>query len=200
MPARSSKLRSAAWFMRGGVGRQVRRSGPWHTAARTHGGGERAVGVIGIVTDDGFPLLEFVSLVAPAIALGNRVVAVPSDRFPLPPPISTRSSKTSDVPAGVVNNRHRPARHHGSGPGRSRRRRCPVVTPVQRGCAQRELASAGNLKRTGSSLARAVTGSTPSKGKARNSCAKQPRSRTYGSGGSVIAAISYRLSAISSKS
>ena len=35
-------------------------------------------GVMGIVCPDEAPLLGFVSLVMPAIAMGNRVVAVPS--------------------------------------------------------------------------------------------------------------------------
>ena len=41
------------------------------------------VGVIGIVCPNEAPLLGFISLVAPVIALGNRVVAVPSEAFPL---------------------------------------------------------------------------------------------------------------------
>ena len=40
------------------------------------------VGVIGIACPDRFPLLGFVSLVAPAIARGNAVIAVPSKRYP----------------------------------------------------------------------------------------------------------------------
>src|SRR5262249_22388293 len=41
------------------------------------------VGTLGLVCPDKRPLLAFVSLVAPAIALGNAVVAVPSERHPL---------------------------------------------------------------------------------------------------------------------
>src|SRR5207248_6446785 len=41
------------------------------------------IGVMGVVCDDVFPLLQVVSLVAPAIAMGNTVVAVPSERYPL---------------------------------------------------------------------------------------------------------------------
>ena len=40
-------------------------------------------GVMGIVCPDELPLLSFVSLVLPAIAMGNRVMAVPSTRHPL---------------------------------------------------------------------------------------------------------------------
>jgi aldehyde dehydrogenase (NAD+) len=61
------------------------------------------IGVVGLVADDDFPLLQLVSLVAPAIALGNRVIAVPSERFPLAATDLYQVFETSDVPAGVVN-------------------------------------------------------------------------------------------------
>jgi aldehyde dehydrogenase (NAD+) len=48
-------------------------------------------------------LLQFVSLVAPAIAMGNAVVAVPSERYPLSATDLYQVLETSDVPAGVVN-------------------------------------------------------------------------------------------------
>src|SRR3546814_5726498 len=41
------------------------------------------IGVAGVVCPAEAPLLAFVSLVAPLIAMGNRVVAVPSERHPL---------------------------------------------------------------------------------------------------------------------
>ena len=41
------------------------------------------IGVFGVVCPDEAPLLAFVSAIAPAIALGNTVVAVPSERWPL---------------------------------------------------------------------------------------------------------------------
>ena len=49
------------------------------------------------------PLLAFVSLVAPAIAVGNRVIVVPSQRFPLAATDLYQVLDTSDVPGGVVN-------------------------------------------------------------------------------------------------
>ena len=61
------------------------------------------IGVIGIVCPDEAPLLGFVSLVAPAIAMGNRVVAVPSRAHPLIATDFYQVLETSDVPAGVVN-------------------------------------------------------------------------------------------------
>ncbi|WP_237152602.1 aldehyde dehydrogenase family protein [Oryzibacter oryziterrae] len=61
------------------------------------------VGTVGIVCPDEAPLLAFISLVAPAIALGNRVVVVPSERHPLAATDFYSVLETSDVPAGVVN-------------------------------------------------------------------------------------------------
>ncbi|MGB3418063.1 MAG: aldehyde dehydrogenase family protein [Mesorhizobium sp.] len=60
-------------------------------------------GVMGIVCPDEQPLLSFVSLVLPAIAMGNRVVAIPSARHPLLATNLYQVLDTSDVPAGVVN-------------------------------------------------------------------------------------------------
>jgi aldehyde dehydrogenase (NAD+) len=60
-------------------------------------------GVMGIVCPDEMPLLAFVSLVMPAIAMGNRVVAVPSPRQPLAATDLYQVFDTSDVPGGVVN-------------------------------------------------------------------------------------------------
>ncbi len=61
------------------------------------------VGVVGIVLPDDAPLLGFVSLVAPALAMGNTVVAVPSERAPLLATDLYQVLETSDVPAGAVN-------------------------------------------------------------------------------------------------
>ncbi|MDT3682775.1 MAG: aldehyde dehydrogenase family protein [Truepera sp.] len=59
--------------------------------------------VMAIVCPDEAPLLAFVSLVAPALAMGNRVVAVPSARWPLLATDLYQVFDTSDVPAGAVN-------------------------------------------------------------------------------------------------
>ena len=61
------------------------------------------IGVVGVACPDEAPLLGFVSLVAPLIAMGNRVVAVPSERHPLAATDFYQVLETSDVPAGVVN-------------------------------------------------------------------------------------------------
>ena len=59
--------------------------------------------VMAISCPDEAPLLSFVSLVAPAIAMGNRVVATPSPRQPLAALDLYQVFDTSDLPGGVVN-------------------------------------------------------------------------------------------------
>jgi aldehyde dehydrogenase (NAD+) len=61
------------------------------------------VGVIGLLAPDDAPLLGAVSLLAPAIAMGNRVVLVPSWPAPLAATDLYQVLDTSDVPGGVVN-------------------------------------------------------------------------------------------------
>ncbi|HSJ63545.1 MAG TPA: aldehyde dehydrogenase family protein, partial [Gemmatimonadaceae bacterium] len=61
------------------------------------------VGVMGIVAPDQRPLLGLVSLIAPAMATGNAVVAVPGERHPLSAVDLYAVLETSDLPAGVVN-------------------------------------------------------------------------------------------------
>ena len=61
------------------------------------------IGVIGILCSTEAPLLGFVSTVAPAIALGNTVVVVPSETAPLAATDLYQVLDTSDVPGGVVN-------------------------------------------------------------------------------------------------
>ncbi|MFZ0604686.1 MAG: aldehyde dehydrogenase family protein [Roseiarcus sp.] len=60
-------------------------------------------GVMGIVCPDEAPLLAFVSLVMPAIAMGNCVVAIPSASHPLSATDLYSVFDTSDLPGGVVN-------------------------------------------------------------------------------------------------
>jgi aldehyde dehydrogenase (NAD+) len=61
------------------------------------------VGVIALVCPDEHPLLGLITLVAPAIALGNRVVVVPSEAAPLAATDFYQVIDTSDVPDGVIN-------------------------------------------------------------------------------------------------
>ena len=109
---------------------------------------KEAIGVIGMACPEEYPLLGFVSLVAPAIAMGNTVVVIPAQQAPLSATDCYQVLETSDLPGGVVN----------------------IVTgdrdtlsqvladhddieamwyfgPAE-GCKRVELASAGNMKRT----------------------------------------------------
>jgi aldehyde dehydrogenase (NAD+) len=60
-------------------------------------------GVIGALCPDVAPLLGLISVMAPAIAMGNTCVLVPSDPFPLAATDLYQVLETSDLPAGVVN-------------------------------------------------------------------------------------------------
>jgi aldehyde dehydrogenase (NAD+) len=61
------------------------------------------IGTVAVVCPDEWPLLAFIATVAPALAMGNAVVAVPSERWPLAATDLYQVFDTSDVPAGVVN-------------------------------------------------------------------------------------------------
>lgn len=61
------------------------------------------VGVIGALCADEAPLLGLVSVMAPALAMGNRVVLAASSPYPLAATDFFQVLETSDVPAGVVN-------------------------------------------------------------------------------------------------
>jgi aldehyde dehydrogenase (NAD+) len=62
-----------------------------------------AIGTAGVVCPEQAPLLGFVSLVAPLVAAGNCVVAVPSAAYPLVAADLYQLFDSSDVPPGVVN-------------------------------------------------------------------------------------------------
>src|SRR5581483_2463443 len=62
-----------------------------------------AIGIIALACPDEYPLLGFISLVAPAIAMGNTVVVIPSQSSPLSATDCYQVFETSDLPPGVVN-------------------------------------------------------------------------------------------------
>ncbi len=62
-----------------------------------------AIGVAGVICPEEAPLLGFVSLVAPLLSMGNRVVAVPSERHGLIVTDFYQVIETSDLPAGALN-------------------------------------------------------------------------------------------------
>ena len=61
------------------------------------------IGVLGIACPEEYPLLGLVSLVAPAVAVGNTVVAIPSEAHPLAATELYTVLDASDVPPGVIN-------------------------------------------------------------------------------------------------
>jgi aldehyde dehydrogenase (NAD+) len=62
-----------------------------------------SLGTVGIICPTEAPLLGFFSLVLPAIAVGNTVIAVPSEAYPLISADLYQLFDTSDLPGGVVN-------------------------------------------------------------------------------------------------
>ncbi|HLZ92244.1 MAG TPA: aldehyde dehydrogenase family protein [Candidatus Acidoferrum sp.] len=61
------------------------------------------IGTVGIICPADAPLLGFLSLVMPAISMGNTVVAIPSEAYPLIIGDLYQVLDTSDLPDGVVN-------------------------------------------------------------------------------------------------
>ncbi len=61
------------------------------------------LGVLALVCPAEQPLLGFVSLLAPAIAMGNTAVVIPSELYPLAATDFYQVLETSDLPDGVVN-------------------------------------------------------------------------------------------------
>ncbi|VAW21911.1 Aldehyde dehydrogenase [hydrothermal vent metagenome] len=61
------------------------------------------IGVIGIIAPGQSPLLAAVSMLAPAVAMGNCVVLIPCENHPLSITDFYQVIETSDVPAGVIN-------------------------------------------------------------------------------------------------
>jgi aldehyde dehydrogenase (NAD+) len=61
------------------------------------------IGTIGIRCPSEAPLLGFLSTVMPALAMGNTVIAIPSEIYPLIAGDLYSLFVTSDLPAGAVN-------------------------------------------------------------------------------------------------
>jgi len=61
------------------------------------------LGAVGIVCPREAPLLGFLSLVMPALAMGNTVIAIPSEAYPLIAADLYQLFDTSDMPAGAIN-------------------------------------------------------------------------------------------------
>jgi aldehyde dehydrogenase (NAD+) len=132
-------------------------------------------GVLAISCPDEAPLLAFVSLVAPAVAMGNRVVVTPSPRWPLAATDLYQVLDTSDLPGGVVNivtgdrdqlaatlADHEEVACHWYVGSRKAPRRWSGGRP-------------GTSRRHGSTAAHAATGSTASRGRGASSCGARCR-------------------------
>ena len=61
------------------------------------------LGVMGIVCPNERPLMGFISVVMPTIAMGNRIIVIPSKDHPLSATDFYQVLNTSDLPGGVVN-------------------------------------------------------------------------------------------------
>ena len=62
-----------------------------------------AIGTVGVICPTDAPLLGFLSLVMPLLAVGNTVIAVPSERYPLITADLYQLFDTSDLPGGALN-------------------------------------------------------------------------------------------------
>jgi aldehyde dehydrogenase (NAD+) len=62
-----------------------------------------AIGTVGVICPAEAPLLGFLSLVMPLLALGNTVVAIPSEQYPLVTGDLYQLFDTSDMPGGAIN-------------------------------------------------------------------------------------------------
>jgi aldehyde dehydrogenase (NAD+) len=61
------------------------------------------IGVVGVACPNDQPLLGLISLIGPLVSMGNTVVVVPSERYPLLATDLYQVFDTSDVPGGVIN-------------------------------------------------------------------------------------------------
>ncbi len=61
------------------------------------------IGTAGVICPADVPLLGFLSLVMPLLAVGNTVIAIPSERYPLITADLYQLFDTSDLPGGAVN-------------------------------------------------------------------------------------------------
>ena len=62
-----------------------------------------AIGTVGVICPREAPLLGFLSVIMPALAMGNTVIAVPSEAYPLITADLYSVFDTSDFPSGAVN-------------------------------------------------------------------------------------------------
>jgi aldehyde dehydrogenase (NAD+) len=107
-----------------------------------------AYDVLAISAPDEAPLLSLVSLVMPAVAVGNRVVVTPSQAAPLIAGEFYQVLDTSDVPGGVINFVTGPREALAKELARHDDVDCHWYFGTAEGCKTVEAESAGNLKAT----------------------------------------------------
>jgi aldehyde dehydrogenase (NAD+) len=61
------------------------------------------IGTVGVICPAELPLLGFISMVMPLLAVGNAVIAVPSEKYPLIAGDLYQLFDTSDMPGGAIN-------------------------------------------------------------------------------------------------
>ncbi|MDJ0842290.1 MAG: aldehyde dehydrogenase family protein, partial [Acidobacteriota bacterium] len=106
------------------------------------------IGVMGIICPDEIGLLGFISTVIPALAMGNRVVAIPSENYPLTATDFYQVLETSDVPGGALNIVTGPREELAGVLARHDDVDAVWYFGEQAGCRMVEEASAENMKRT----------------------------------------------------
>jgi aldehyde dehydrogenase (NAD+) len=62
-----------------------------------------AIGTVGVICPSEAPLLGFLSLALPTLAMGNTIISVPSETYPLITGDLYQLFDTSDLPGGAVN-------------------------------------------------------------------------------------------------
>ena len=60
------------------------------------------IGVIGITIPDEFPFLAFISRIAPALAYGNSIIVIPSEKYPLSISPFIEIIRAGDIPTGAI--------------------------------------------------------------------------------------------------
>ena len=143
---------------------------------------QEPIGTIGILCPDEAPLLGFISTVMPAIAVGNTIVAVPSELYPLITADLYQLFESSDLPAGAVNIVTGRPTELLKDPRRTRRPRRPLVSsPTPPPAPPQNLFPSAISNKSSPTKAATSTGSTPPPPPAASSSNTPPKSKTSGS-------------------
>lgn len=116
-------------------------NGKWVTLAMPE-----PIGVVGAVCSCEAPLLGFIRATIPAVAMGNCVVAIPSESYPLGATDMYQVLETSDLPGGVLN--IVTGLHKNVAPTLAEHHAVDAIWCFDGGLAEVDVQSASNLKRT----------------------------------------------------